>query len=100
MIPSTAITSLLNSLNIKNTTTYNIGNLDPSLLQAQKCGMVKLVKWDPKPSLLINGSLNSTACINNKKKPAQIHFHSKRPHTVTQMNKNISLVPFGSKEML
>jgi hypothetical protein len=44
MIPSTAITSLLNSLNIKNTTTYNIGNLDPSLLQAQKCGMVKLVK--------------------------------------------------------
>ena len=41
------ITSHPNSLNTKNTTTYHIGNPDPGLGQAQKCGGVKLVNGMP-----------------------------------------------------
>ena len=33
----------LNSLNMKKTTTYDIGNPGPGLGQAQKCGWVKSV---------------------------------------------------------
>jgi hypothetical protein len=33
----------LNSLNIKKTMTYNVGNPGPVLRQAQKSGMIKLV---------------------------------------------------------
>ena len=42
------ITSHLNSLNTKKTTTYNIENSSPGLGQAQHCGRVKSVN----PSLL------------------------------------------------
>jgi hypothetical protein len=31
----------------KNTTTYDVGNPDPGLRQATKCGMVKLVNGIP-----------------------------------------------------
>ena len=43
------ITSYLNSLNIKKTTTYDIRNPSPGLGQAQKCGGVKLVNEIPPP---------------------------------------------------
>jgi hypothetical protein len=43
------INSHLNSLNTKNTTTYDIENLSPGLGQAQNCGRVKPVN----PSLLV-----------------------------------------------
>ena len=36
------LSSLLNSLNTEKTTTYDVGNPDPGLGQAQKCGGVKL----------------------------------------------------------
>ena len=44
------IASYLKSLNIKKTTTYDVGNPGPGLVQAPKCGRVKLV----------NGILTST----------------------------------------
>ena len=36
------ITSHMEPLNIKNTTTYDVGNPGPGLGQAYKCGRVKL----------------------------------------------------------
>jgi len=43
-----------------------------------------------KPPLLITGSPTAIH-IPNVKKPAQIRFHSKRPHTITKMNDNINI---------
>jgi hypothetical protein len=42
-----ATTSHLNSLNTKMTTTYDIGNPDPGLEQAQICGVIKPVNVIP-----------------------------------------------------
>ena len=52
----------LNSLNTKNTTTNDAGNPGPGLAQAQKCGGVKPVNGTPFP-LLITES------------PTAIHIH-------------------------
>jgi hypothetical protein len=41
------LSSYLNSLNIKKTMTYDLGNSGPGLGQAQKCGSVKLVIGTP-----------------------------------------------------
>jgi hypothetical protein len=43
------------------------------------------------PSLLITGSPKAMHIQANDKKPAQIHFHSKRPHINTKMNDNINI---------
>ena len=48
--------SKLNSLNTNETTTCDIGNPDPGLGQAQKCGRVKPLMGSQPPSLLITGS--------------------------------------------
>jgi hypothetical protein len=37
-----------------------------------------------------NWIFNGNTYINDKKKPAQIRFHLKRPHIITKMNDNIS----------
>ena len=42
-----ATTSHLNSLNTKMTMTYDIGNPDPGLEQAQICGVIKPVNVIP-----------------------------------------------------
>jgi hypothetical protein len=42
--------------------------------------------WDPNLPLLITGA--PTAILT---KPAQIRFHSKRPHTITKLNDNINM---------
>jgi hypothetical protein len=34
-----------------------------------------------------------------EKKPAQIHFHSKRQHTITKMNDNINMDPTTAVSM-
>jgi len=41
------ITSHMNSLNTKKTTTYDVRNLGPGLVQAQKCGVAKPVNGMP-----------------------------------------------------
>jgi hypothetical protein len=52
------LSSQLNSMNTKKTTTYDVGNPGPGLGQAQKCGRVKPVNWIPAPAhLLITGSM-------------------------------------------
>jgi hypothetical protein len=43
------------------------------------------------PSLLITGSPKAIHIQTNDKKPAQILFHSKRPHINTKMNDNINM---------
>ena len=59
--------------------TYGIGNKGPGLGQAQKCGS-RLI--NPPPLITDNTDIN---------KPAQIHFHSKRTHTITKMNDKINM---------
>ena len=56
------------------TTTYDVGNPDPGLVQTYIHIKQKF----------------------NKKKPTQIRFHSKRPHTITQMNDNMDSTISGS----
>ena len=51
MSPNLPITSHLNFLNRKETTTYDVGNLGPGLGQAHKCGGVKPANRIPNPSL-------------------------------------------------
>jgi hypothetical protein len=44
------------------------------------------------PSPIDNWISNGNTYINNKeKKPAQICFQSKRPHTITKMNDNLTM---------
>jgi hypothetical protein len=61
------ITSHLNPLNIKKTTTYDFGNSGPGLGQAQKCGVVEQLNGTPIP-FLITGS------------PTAIHVYIKTLH--------------------
>jgi hypothetical protein len=46
-IPKQTITSHFKPLNITKTPTYDVGNADPDLVQAQKYGGVKPVNWIP-----------------------------------------------------
>ena len=56
------ITSHLNSMNTKRTTTYDVGNPDPGLGQAQRYDGVKPVDRNPTP-LLDNWSSNDNTYI-------------------------------------
>ena len=49
----------------------------------------RLLKIQPSP--LDNWITNGNTYMNKRKRPAQIHLHSKRPHTITQMNDRLSL---------
>jgi hypothetical protein len=53
------------------------------VIHCPKCGRVKPGNW------ISNGSTDIKKDL--KKKPAQICFHSKRPHTITKMNDNINM---------
>jgi hypothetical protein len=55
----------------KSTNSYGVGNPGPS------------VAWLCK---LVNGTPTD---INKQYKPAQIHYHSKSPHTIIKINGNI-----------
>ena len=72
------------------TMTFDLGNSGPGLGQAQKCGGVKQVNGTP---TLLSWWLNLQQQYKYKhiEKPAQILFHSKRPHTITKMNVNINM---------
>ena len=70
--------------------TYDIGN--PGLEQAQKCAMVKSVNGIstiPSDNWILN-NMKELNKVNNKK-PAQIHFQSKRSYIITKINNNINL---------
>jgi hypothetical protein len=54
-------------------------------LTGTKCGRVKLVNGISTLPLLMNDKKKIKKTIKN---PAQIHFHLKRPHTITKMNDN------------
>ena len=64
------ITSHINSLNTKKTTTYDVGNPGSGLEQIQKYGWVKPVKQDPNIPSFDNWISNGNTDINNDKKPA------------------------------
>jgi len=64
----------------KITTTYDVGNPGPGLGQGQKCIGVKSVNGIPTPT--------------NDRNPAQIRFHSQRPHTITKMNDSLYIYDF------
>jgi len=70
----------------KNITTYVDRNHGYGLGQAQPWGGGLNWLIGPKPLLVIIGSTKAPQL-----KPAQIRFHSKRPHTITNMN-NINIV--------
>ena len=69
----------------ENTTTYDVWYPGAGLGQTQNCG--GLMGFQPSPP--DNWISNSNAYINNKKKPAQILFHSKGPHAIIKMNNSI-----------
>jgi hypothetical protein len=52
-----------------------------------KCGRIKLINVIP----LSSTKKNLHRFTFTKKKPAQIHFHSKNPHNITKMNENINM---------
>ena len=77
----------------KKTASYIIGIQGSDLGQAQS-GRVKPLNGIPTFPLLISGSPMAIQIHVYKhaiKKPAQIHFHSKRPYTITRMNNNINI---------
>jgi hypothetical protein len=43
------MTSHLNSLTLKKTTTYDVGNPDPGFGQAHNCGLKRLIGTQPSP---------------------------------------------------
>jgi hypothetical protein len=61
-------------LNIKKTTTYDVGNPGPCLGQTQKCGGVKPVNGLPTPADNWISNCN-TYIKKKKKKPMQTRFH-------------------------
>ena len=68
----------------KQITTYNVGNPSPSLRQEQNYGDVEPIN-EIQPLLLANWISNGNTYINT------ICFHLKRPHTVTNVNANITM---------
>jgi hypothetical protein len=50
------------------------------------------LNWSMDPNPLDNWICSNNTDINKQqKKHAQIHFHSKRPHTTTKLNDNINI---------
>jgi len=50
--------------------TYDVGNPGPGLGQAQECGGVETVKWDPNPPLLVARSPTAIYIYKQTIKPA------------------------------
>ena len=71
--------------------TYDVGNPGPGLGQAKNvAGLNQLMGYQPSP--LDNWISSGNTDINNKEKnPAQIDFQSKRPHSITKMNDNLTM---------
>jgi len=78
------ITCHLKSLNTKRLMTYDVGNPDPALGQAQQCGRVNGIPILP---FFISGSPTD---INNCLK-IRIRFYSKGPHNFTKMNYDMNM---------
>ena len=68
--------------------TNDVRNPGPDLGQTQKCVGVKPVNGIPMLPPLNNQIFTNNIDIKDKKKPAQTHIHSKRPHTIRKMNNN------------
>ena len=82
------ITYLLNSLNIKRTTTYNVRNTGSSLGQVHKCGRVKQVNVTPKLSFwysdlqrqcIYKPTIKKT-CIHSLSLKKTTHYHNEWLH--------------------
>ena len=74
-------------------TTYDVGNSCTGLEQVKHLERLNrpmgsqhspLDNWIPKWQYIYKTTLK-------KKKPAQIRFHSKRPHTIAKMNDNMNI---------
>ena len=49
------------------------------------------------PPFLISESTNGNTYINKDKNPAQIHFHSKGPHTITKNERQSKLGQYNNR---
>ena len=76
---------------------HDIGNPGPGLWQAQKCDRVKMVNVISTPPFLISESPNGNTYINKDRNPVQIHFHSKRPHTITKNERQSKLGQYNNR---